>query len=204
MNPIGPSAPPSRPSPHGVDQLPHSVERSTDIHADTHAIWSVLADEFDTADRWNSLMWNCTPHAGAEPRSGAPIRGRTFQARLLGAVTEVISEFDPNAHRLAYRPTPTPAVIADLTNSWRLDRLQLDVTRVTMVARFETAGIGRLLARPLGRFLGRSGTTMLTDLKTFVETGQQSPASKKSTDKRTPRPTEPSPTPRIEPDPEQP
>ncbi len=45
---------------------------------------------------------------------------------------------------------------------------------------------------------------MLTDLKTFVETGEPSPARKKTTNKRASRPTNPSPTPRTALDLEQP
>lgn len=158
------------------------VERNVDIDATAGSVWRVLAHDFADAAEWNSLMKSSAPNPDADVPTGATIGGRVFEARGLGTITEVITEFDQERMQLAYRPDK-PAVVRDLTNCWSVTETGPDKSQVTMTARFEARGPAQPVAPLVARLLGRSGETMLADLRIFLETGRPSPAKQKTAEK---------------------
>lgn len=158
------------------------VERTVDIHAHPSDVWRVLGHDFADAAEWNSLMMHSAPNPLAEVPIGARVGGRVFGARGLGTITEVITEFDEDAMQLTYRPD-RPAAVRDLTNSSSVTETGTDATRVTMTTRFDSRGPARLLSPLVVRLLGRSGDTMLADLRTFLENGRPSRAKQRVNEK---------------------
>ena len=158
------------------------VQRSVDIRATADDVWSALAHDFADAAEWNSLMKHSAPNPHADVPKGATVGGRIFEARGLGTVTEVITEFDQDTMQLTYR-ADKPAAVRDLTNSWSVTETGPDATTVTMTARFDARGPAQLLSPLVARLLARSGETMLDDFRTFLEAGRPSPAKQKSTEK---------------------
>lgn len=127
-------------------------------------VWAALAD-FGGISRWApGVDHSCLT---AEQREGVGAQRRVQVGR--NAFLERVVEWEPG-HRLAYLIEGLPPVVRSVTNSWELEGSGHSTT-VTLSSRIDTGPRPpqQLVARVVGRALGKASREMLTGLKAHVE-----------------------------------
>jgi len=128
-----------------------NIHHEFDIEAHPEEVWRVVGDEFADVGSWVGAVPSSTAIDGPALEH-APVAGRQCDIAIagFGALTETITEFDPNARRLAYRvDAGMPRFVGELTNNWALRPGPSGTTHVTIDVAGTLTGLAGLVARRL-------------------------------------------------------
>lgn len=157
------------------------IAMTTTVDRPVAEVWEVLGPGYARAGDWASSVYVSAAREG-EALPGAPCSGRVCETSL-GAFTETIVEYDPAAHRIAYRATgdKMPGFVRDLVNRWALRPVGPGRTEVSMEM---TADIAPPFNVLMGWMMRRQFRGVLReasdDFKVFVETGEPSTRKRKA------------------------
>lgn len=156
------------------------IHRRQVLRASCPTVWAVLAQGFDTIDRWASGVSRAIPiwHDGDPPPGleAAPIAGRSCTTAL-GGLRELLVQFDPKAFRLAYDITPEtlPFFVKGMHASWSLTSTaagtELDVVLTVEIL----PGFQLLPALPLRRQVSTYLADLCCDLEHLLDMGAPHP-----------------------------
>jgi hypothetical protein len=166
-------------------------ELSTDliITAPAEQIWEVIGRRFDRIGDWATAIQHSTalPNAAATTAGSvlpvaravhAPVPGRVCRTgiRLVPQVTEILIAYDDVNRTLTYQASGLPAFVILARNTWTVTAIDAHHSRVSLRARFDTAGPLGLLGRwAILAQTRRTGRHLTEDLRHYVQTGQPSP-----------------------------
>ncbi|MEM1138829.1 MAG: SRPBCC family protein [Pseudomonadota bacterium] len=162
---------------------PVSIERSTVIEAPIEVVWRVSAQEFEHIDRWDGNVKHSRPNGPAT--GGAPVGGRICDLYGGGQTIERFVAFDPANCAFAYEITKgLPGFVTAARNTWRLEALAGNTTRLTMRVDMGVKGLlGAIMRGPMTSQMGKVLTRAQDELKHYVETGEPHPRKRKKAKK---------------------
>lgn len=143
------------------------IAHATSIARLPEDIWAVLAD-FGGISRWApNVDHSCL---ATSQREGAGTVRRVQVGR--NALLERVVEWEPG-ERLAYAIEGLPPVVRAAVNTWSLEA-DSGATRVTLRTRVDTGPRPpqHLVARAIGRVMGKASVQMLAGLKAHLEEAQ--------------------------------
>lgn len=151
-----------------------NIHHEFDVEARAEEVWRVIGDEFADVGFWVGAVPSSTAIVEGPTLEDAPVAGRQCDIAIagFGALTETITEFDPNARRLAYRvDAGLPRFVGELTNSWELHRGPAGTTHVTIdVAGTLTGVVGLVAGRLFVWNIRRSLRGVESDLCAYLRT----------------------------------
>ena len=131
------------------------------VTAPVDAVWDLLA-EYAEISRWASNVSQSSLLTAGAPGPGAVRRVQVGRA----ALRETVTTWEPG-RSLAYRLQGLPAIVTAASNTWTL-RPDGAGTAVTLTSEAQTRG-GPLVARLVGRQLGKAVETLVRDLAAELE-----------------------------------
>lgn len=143
------------------------IAHATSIARLPEDIWAVLAD-FGGISRWApNVDHSCL---ATSQREGAGTVRRVQVGR--NALLERVVEWEPG-EGLAYAIEGLPPVVRSVGNTWSLEA-DSGATRVTLRTRVDTGPRPpqQLVARAIGRVMGKASVQMLAGLKAHLEEAQ--------------------------------
>lgn len=148
-----------------------NIKKEIIVNKSASEVWEVLGDQFPDAYKWARGLDHSQGH-GEPVFDGASCSNRTCEVPGFGKIQEVIKKFDPDKHVLSYEVTHGfPGFITSATNTWKL-AAQTFNTKVEMNMVMQTKGIKGAIMGPMMKMnLNKMITGVLSDLKTYVETG---------------------------------
>lgn len=155
------------------------IERSIDINADPERIWSVLAHDFAKVGDWTSVVLTSAPNTAVSAPGDATVGGRVCTAPGFGDVKETFTSYDEQGRKFSYKADGLPGFVTNVTNSWSVTGSGSNKSRVAMKIDLTTGGIGKIMTPILKNQMGKAGSTMLDELKAYVERGEISAKKKK-------------------------
>lgn len=157
---------------------------SIDIEASPDKVWDVAAGEFDRIGVWASQVSRSS--ALDAPVSGGPeepqIAGRVCITRH-GKTVEKFTSFDSQKRSFTYEISgdAMPGFVKNATNTWSMQPLSADRTRLTMSVDMITGGVlGKLMAPMMQMGMGKLLRVNLEELKHYIETGKQHDRKRKA------------------------
>ena len=153
-------------------------KKETIINKPIHEVWEILGNQYGEAYQWASGLYHSK--AIGEPRlEGAACNNRDCETSQ-GKIKEVIRDFDPQNHVLAYEVIEGFPFFIDMAlNTWTLTEKD-NTTKVNMHLVMKTKGFVGALMTPMMK-LQMNGVlkNVMDDFKYFVEKGQPSPRKAK-------------------------
>ena len=153
------------------------VQITTTIKKPVDHVWELVGPEYIRAGDWASGVYASSARAGTPKVDGAPVAGRVCQTSL-GPFTETIEVYDPVQHRISYSATgdKMPGFVRSLVNTWELDELGPDRTRLRMELNVDIAFpfnllMGWMMRLQFGKVLRES----VEEFSHFAETGLPHP-----------------------------
>ena len=143
------------------------IAHATSIARPPEDIWAALA-AFGGISRWApNVDHSCLT---TSQREGAGTVRRVQVGR--NALLERVVEWEPR-ERLAYAIEGLPPVVGSVGNTWSLEA-DSGATRVTLRTRVDTGPrpLQQLVARAIGRVMGKASVQMLAGLKAHLEETQ--------------------------------
>ena len=97
------------------------VTKTITVNADPDHVWNILGPNYVDSGKWASNVYVATATTGASKAARAPVSGRLCQTSL-GAFTESIETYDPEARSLSYsaQGDSMPGFVKGLTGSWSI------------------------------------------------------------------------------------
>jgi uncharacterized protein YndB with AHSA1/START domain len=143
------------------------VTQATSIACPPEDVWAVLAD-FGGISRWAPNVDHSCLTTSQREGAGAVRRVQVGRNALL----ERVVEWEPG-ERLAYAIVGLPPVVRAAVNTWSLEA-DSGATRVTLRTRVDTGPRPpqHLVARAIGRVMGKASVQMLAGLKAHLEEAQ--------------------------------
>jgi len=140
------------------------VTQATSIVCPPEDVWAVLAD-FGGISRWAPNVDHSCLTTSQREGAGAVRRVQVGRNALL----ERVVEWEPG-ERLAYAIVGLPPVVRAAVNTWSLEA-DSGATRVTLRTRVDTGPHPpqHLVARAIGRVMGKASVQMLAGLKAHLE-----------------------------------
>ncbi|MBV6644060.1 MAG: SRPBCC family protein [Cyclobacteriaceae bacterium] len=150
-----------------------NIKKEIIVNKPAKEVWEVLGDQFPDAYKWARGLDHSQGHG--DPFDGTPCNNRTCEVPGFGKIQEAIRKFDSNKHILAYEVTHGfPGFIASAVNTWKLTPQGFN-TKVEMNMEMQTKGIKGAIMGPMMKMnLSKTVAGVLSDLKTYVETGEPS------------------------------
>lgn len=152
-------------------KLTRTVRRPVD------EVWTLLGPDYIHAGTWASGVYASAARAGSPKVAEAPVAGRVCQTSL-GPFTETIEAYDPAGHHLSYSATgeKMPGFMKSLRNSWTLEPLGPDQTRVHMQLEADIAFPFNILMGWMLRLqFGKVVREAIEEFVHYAETGQPHP-----------------------------
>ena len=160
-----------------------NIKKEIIVNKSASEVWEVLGNQFPEAYKWARGLDHSEGHGEAR-FEGASCSNRTCEVPGFGKIQEVIKKFDPENHVLIYQVTQGfPGFITSAINTWKLTSSGMN-TKVEMDMIMNTKGIKGALMGPMMKMnLSKTVAGVLSDLKTYVETGEPSVQKLKEIDK---------------------
>mmetsp|Transcript_17224 Transcript_17224/g.65725 ORF Transcript_17224/g.65725 Transcript_17224/m.65725 type:complete len:171 (-) Transcript_17224:277-789(-) len=160
-----------------------------DIAVSREQLWDVVAGQFDKAGDWSSEVLSSQAIASepGNPAAALGMSGRILETKQ-GKITETFLAFDPEAYQFTYHVLGdgVPGFVEHAQNTWRLESLDHNRTRLTLTVEMQTKGcLGAVMNPLLSYGMHVFLRTLLDDLRHFVETGTVSKRKAKVLSKRT-------------------
>lgn len=154
-----------------------TVHIETEIDAPAEEVWTVLAHEFATIDKWSSTVETSRAidvsevPAGWEVDPDALVPGRETVSPA-GAFREILIDYSDEEMDLTFRADGLPSFITRMTDRQQVIALDNNRSKVTFDVEMQASGIFRALGPILGSRFSSTFGTVQEELKTYVETGQ--------------------------------
>jgi hypothetical protein len=147
------------------------IERHIDIAAPADRVWEVLGGGFAEVGAWATAI----PSSAASPDGDGRVCS-VAGAPGIDRIEERLTAYDDATRTLTYvAASGMPGAIGAASNTWRVEVLGPDASRVSTSATVDVVGPA-LLATPLLRLaFGVLGRRTLRDLRHYVERGVPSP-----------------------------
>lgn len=155
------------------------IERSIEINATPERIWSVLAHDFAKVGDWTSVVLTSAPNTDVGAPDDATVGGRVCTAPGFGDVKETFTTYDEAGRKFSYKADGLPGFVKNVTNSWSVTAQGENTSMVAMKMNLTTGGIGKVMTPILKNQMGKAGSTMLDELKVYIERGEISAKKKK-------------------------
>ncbi len=160
-----------------------NINKEIIIDKPVQEVWEIVGNQFGDAYIWARGLDHSKGH-GESGFEGASCSNRTCQVPGFGKIKEAIRQFDQINHVLSYEVEEGfPGFISSAVNTWRLDALG-QKTKVTMNLVMKTKGIKGAIMGPMMKMnLNKLIDGVVSDLKTYAETGRPSVYKTKELDK---------------------
>ena len=146
------------------------------IDAPADKVWAVVGENYSSVGDWASII----NVSGARVSDSGKLEGRTCESTY-GSVKEMLTHYDEDERVLSYQADGLPAMFKEGGNTWRVERLDANHTRVTMDLRMKFALIpGFFMGWMIKGKMNKDTDQLMQDLKHFVETGRPTKAKKDS------------------------
>ena len=160
------------------------VQREITIASPADQVWTVLAEEFDKAGEWMSVVVSSREKTEGHATEGASMVGRycDLTDRENGPIAdETITHYDPVARRLSIHVMPRNGKLPIEQNNatYTLKELENGHTQVIMDSDLDLKTSGKLLYPVLKAGLNKGFQEQLEELKHYVETGEPHPRKRK-------------------------
>lgn len=143
------------------------MEQQFDIKAPARTIWRVLAHEYQHMDRWCSLVKSCL-----SVTDGAVSNGHDVSGRICDQVQENFVYYDDRAMCFGYQAQHPPLLMRKAANSWRVQAIDDNRSRVFVAPEIDAHPVLALLIRPLIKLMGQR---VIEELIYYLEQGKPHP-----------------------------
>lgn len=136
--------------------------------------WQVLGTEFGNAHVWASPLTHSEGYGNAF--NGSECNERSCDIKGMGKTKEKLLQFSNDTHSLSYVVEQgMPQMVKYATNTWQLNSLGQDKTKLVMTMDITLGGIMGFMMQPMMKMMmSKMGKTLLSDFKYYVEYGQPS------------------------------
>ena len=153
------------------------VTRSIEINKPIDDVWEVAAHQFADIGQWASMVTASHAAPGEGPAGGPAMAGRACETKF-GKTSEIFTHFDAAQHTFTYAAEieKQPGFIKDTSNTWKLESIGVNKTRLSMTASSTMSAVmGAVMKFPMGRQMGKMLDLNLEEIKHYIETGRPHP-----------------------------
>lgn len=159
-----------------------TIDKEIIIDKNIEDAWEVLGHQFEDVWKWASPV----NHSAG---TGSSFNGATCSERgcstTLGALKEKLLEYSDTQHKLTYEVAEgMPAMVKYATNTWELEQVGPNKTRLKMQVFMQTGGLTGAIMGPMMRMkMAKIAVHLTEDFKYYVENGQPHPRKVKAMQK---------------------
>jgi len=152
------------------------IERTLTINAPIVRVWQVVAHDFASVGEWASNVDESVVNINASTPNGATVGGRVCDVPGFGQLEETFIEYDEVGKTFTYDATGLPFFVKHAQNTWKVEAIDEQTTRVSFSADMALIPIlGTLMSIPMKRQLITILDNVVEELKYYVEKGVPHP-----------------------------
>ncbi|MCP4458286.1 MAG: SRPBCC family protein [Cytophagales bacterium] len=151
------------------------IKKEIIINSDIEKSWSVLGKNFANVDRWASAIK--ISEGSGESFSGSTCSTRGCDVKGMESIKEKLLNYSDDTHSLKYEIIEgLPSMVKKGTNSWSLESIASNETKLTMEMNMDIRGFIGTLMKPMMKMqMGGMGNKFLEEFKFYVEKGNPHP-----------------------------